>query len=588
MIGDGMPSVAQNCRWTVSRTNREYVEYVSKLTGLSIHVSQTLINRNIKTAEQIDTFLNPCLSKLADPYTLQGMQESVRRIKAAVSSKERILVHGDYDADGVTATAIMVEALRKIGAEVSYFIPDRSSGYGLGLEGVKTARDAGVSLIITVDCGITSFEAVSAARASGIDVVITDHHEPYSNSGKHEASISVEVPFVLPEACAIIDPKLDGGDSPMSRLSGAGVALKLAQALLGNSIDAVHGLMDLAALGTAADVVPVTGDNRVMLKEGFNLIHAGERAGIRALKKISEMKSSGVKASTLQYTLVPRINAAGRISNATDVVKLLLTDNNSEAEQLAEWLNGLNSRRQVIGETVLVQAMEIIRASGADKYDAIVVGAEGWHPGVLGIVAAKLVDAFYRPAFVFSVKDGIAKGSARSIPPFDVHSGLSSCNSLLINFGGHKQAAGLSLAAEKLDEFREAISRVVSNTVAADDLSPVLRIDASMRLQDINNELINDISRLEPFGFDNEEPVFGARRLEISQTRLVGKNHLKMQLRQDGKCMDSIGFDFGDMLNYLKKGDLVDVAFHPVMNEWEGGRGLQMNLRAVRPSDNGI
>jgi single-stranded-DNA-specific exonuclease len=232
--------------------------------------------------------------------------------------------------------------------------------------------------------------------------------------------------------------------------------------------------------------------------------------------------------------------------------------------------------------------MEIIKASGADEYSAIVAGAEGWHPGVLGIVAAKIADVFSRPAFIFSLKDGIAKGSARSIPQFDVHNGLNSCKSLLRNFGGHKQAAGLSLAEEDLDAFRHAISQVVSDTVPAEGLAPVLRIDSSMRIQEINSELINDLSRLEPFGFDNEEPLFGARGIEISQSRIVGNNHLKMQLRQDGKSMDSIGFDLGGMKEHLKNGDLIDAAFLPVMNEWEGGRGLQMNLRAVRPSENGI
>jgi single-stranded-DNA-specific exonuclease len=583
-----MPSVSPNCRWTVNRTNREFLEYVSKLTGLSLPVAQALINRNLRTPDRIDAFLNPALTKLSDPYDLPGMSRAVKRIAESIRVKERILVHGDYDADGVTATAIMIEALKKLGCEAAYFIPDRSSGYGLGMEGVAYAADIGAKLIITVDCGITSFEAVSEARARGIDVVITDHHEPAMKVDDAHTLPGGNRPSALPDAAAIIDPKLEQGDSAYSVLSGAGVAFKLAQALLGNSLEAAHELIDLAALGTAADVVPVTGDNRILIKEGFSLIQAGNRIGISALKKAAGVKSGGVRASMLQFVLVPRINAAGRIDNATAVVKLLLTDSADEAERLALWLNGLNISRQAIGEAVFSQAMEMIRAGGLSESGAIVVGAEGWHPGVLGIVAAKIAEAFYRPAFVFAIRDGLAKGSARSIPPFDVHGGLHSCRQVLRTFGGHKQAAGLSLEASDIASFREMISKVVTDTVSADDLVPCLRIDAAMRLADINSGLMHDIEKLEPFGYENDEPLFGARGLEISQSRVVGNNHLKMYLRQDGRSMDSIGFDLGRMLSQLRNGDRVDAAFLPVMNEWEGGRNLQLNLKALRASENGL
>ncbi len=576
-----MPAAAMNFRWTVSRTNPEYVEYISRLTGLSSPVSQTLINRGIKTPGQITSFLNPDISGLSDPYGLSGMPEAVKRISAAINKKERILVHGDYDADGVTATAIVIDTLRKLGADALYYIPDRALGYGMGLEGVRRAKESGVSLIITVDCGITAFEAASAARTMGIDVVITDHHEPAVLDGKPES---------LPEASAIINPKVGQKDSPLSILSGAGVAFKLSQALLGNKIENARGLLDLAALGTAADVVPLVCDNRVLVKEGCNLICSGARPGIRALRQAAGIKANGITASTLQFMLIPRINAAGRIADASDVVKLLLTDSGDEAAGLAEWLNGLNKQRQDIGESVYDQAMEMIRAYGPDAAasGALVVGAEGWHPGVLGIVAARIADAFYRPAFVFSIKDGVAKGSARSIPSFDVHAGLNSCSRILGSYGGHKQAAGLSLPASGLDAFREMISRIVLDTIPADDLVPSIRIDAALRISEINSGLIDEIARLEPFGCENEEPLFGARGLEVSQARIVGSNHLKMHLRQQGRGMDSIGFDMGGMLDHFGNGDIIDAAFLPVMNEWEGGRKMQLNLRAVRPSANGI
>ncbi len=581
-----MSYATSNCKWLLSRTNREYVDYVAKLTGFSIPLAQTMINRGIKTAGQLDSFLNPRLTMLADPFDLPGMAKAVRRIADAVQRGERILIQGDYDADGVTATAIVMAALKKLGSEPRYHIPARVFGYGLGSEGIRKAKESQASLIITVDCGITSFEAVSAANSVGIDVIVTDHHEPVRDT----TSANPAGRFVLPDAFTVVNPKLAQGPSPSADLSGAGVAFKLAQALLGNSLDNVLELIDLAALGTAADVVPVVGDNRIILKEGLKLIQSGVRPGIKALKEVAGIKPGSMRASALHFMLIPRINAAGRIADANDVVKLLLTDSDDEAMRLAEWLNGLNVRRQEIGESVFSEAMDMLQASGSgpEGTGAIVVCKEGWHRGVLGIVAAKITEAFYRPSFILSVEAGVARGSARSIPSFDIYHGLSRCNELLRTFGGHKQAAGLSLSSGDIDSFRDMISRLVLETVAEDDLVPVLRIDAPLKLSDVTADFVREITCLEPFGYGNEEPVFGAKRLEIVQSRIVGNNHLKMYLKQNGKGIDSIGFDLGGMLNEVGPGAMVDAAFVPMMNEWDGGRNLQLNLKSVRESENRV
>ena len=581
-----MSYAMSNCKWLLSRTNREYVDYVSKLTGFSIPLAQTMINRGIKTAGQLDSFLNPRLTMLADPFDLPGMAKAVRRIADAVQSGERIFIHGDYDADGVTATAIVMDALKKLGSEPRYHIPARAFGYGLGSEGIKKAKESKASLIITVDCGITSFEAVSAANSIGIDVIVTDHHEPVRDT----TSANPAGRFVLPDAFTVVNPKLEQGTWPSADLSGAGVAFKLAQALLGNSLDNVLELIDLAALGTAADVVPVVGDNRIILKEGLKLIQSGVRPGIKALKEVAGIKPGSMRATALHFMLIPRINAAGRIADANDVVKLLLTDSDDEAMRLAEWLNGLNVRRQEIGESVFSEAMDMLQASGIgpEGTGAIVVCKEGWHRGVLGIVAAKMTEAFYRPSFILSVEAGVARGSARSIPSFDIYHGLSRCNELLMTFGGHKQAAGLSLSSGDIDSFRDMISRLVLETVAEDDLVPVLRIDAPLKLSDVTADFVREITCLEPFGYGNEEPVFGAKRLEIVQSRIVGNNHLKMYLKQNGKGIDSIGFDLGGMLDEVGPGAMVDAAFVPMMNEWDGGRNLQLNLKSVRESENRV
>ena len=581
-----MSYAMSNCKWLLSRTNREYVDYVSKLTGFSIPLAQTMINRGIKTAGQLDSFLNPRLTMLADPFDLPGMAKAVRRIADAVQSGERIFIHGDYDADGVTATAIVMDALKKLGSEPRYHIPARAFGYGLGSEGIKKAKESKASLIITVDCGITSFEAVSAANSIGIDVIVTDHHEPVRDT----TSANPAGRFVLPDAFTVVNPKLEQGTWPSADLSGAGVAFKLAQELLGNSLDNVLELIDLAALGTAADVVPVVGDNRIILKEGLKLIQSGVRPGIKALKEVAGIKPGSMRATALHFMLIPRINAAGRIADANDVVKLLLTDSDDEAMRLAEWLNGLNVRRQEIGESVFSEAMDMLQASGRgpEGTGAIVVCKEGWHRGVLGIVAAKMTEAFYRPSFILSVEAGVARGSARSIPSFDIYHGLSRCNELLRTFGGHKQAAGLSLSSGDIDSFRDMISRLVLETVAEDDLVPVLRIDAPLKLSDVTADFVREITCLEPFGYGNEEPVFGAKRLEIVQSRIVGNNHLKMYLKQNGKGIDSIGFDLGGMLDEVGPGAMVDAAFVPMMNEWDGGRNLQLNLKSVRESENRV
>lgn len=569
-------------RWLVNKTNPEYVNYISKIASVSLPFAQVLINRGIKTSDHLDTFLNPHIDRLSDPFELPGIITAIDRIKEAKRQGERVLVHGDYDADGVTATAIIVEALREIGIDVHYFVPDRiSHGYGFGEAGIEKAKEIGAKLIITVDCGITSFDAVSTASSLGIDTIITDHHEPrrVQSEGKSE--------FLLPEAIAVINPKLLGNSLPithnLSQLSGAGVAFKVALGLFENRIDYVYKLLDLAAIGTGADVVPVIGDNRIIIREGIKLIQSGERAGIRALKEVSGIRQDFFKTSFLYYMLIPRINAAGRMANATDVVKLLTTKSDIEAEELAKWLNDLNSKRQETEESVCNEALEMLNSMNNDR-GAIVIASEGWHPGVVGIVASRIAEKYYKPVFVFTVKDGVAKGSARSIPAFDIHCGLTQCRDILKRFGGHKQAAGLSLLSSDMDKFSEMISGIVLNTLSDDDFVPVLNIDAAVSISDVSIELINEIAKLEPFGYGNEEPMFGARGLEAINPRIVGNNHLKMHLRQNGRSIDTIGFDFGSLLQIIEEGNLFDAAFLPIINEWDGGRYVQLNLRAIRPA----
>jgi single-stranded-DNA-specific exonuclease len=588
----------------INKTNPEYIGYISRLVSVSRTFAQVLVNRGLKTSDQIYSFLNPDISRLSDPFEMPNIKAAVERIKEAKKQGERLLIHGDYDADGITATAIMVEGLKKFGIDVGYFIPDRiAHGYGFGIAGVEKAKEEGAKLIITVDCGITSFDAVSAANAIGIDVIITDHHEPikrdWSNGVMENLGNEADIlqysntpllQFQLPEAIAVVNPKLltfnsklRTPNSELLTLSGAGVAIKLIMALFENNIDDIYELFDLAAIGTAADVVPVIGDNRIIIKEGIKLMQSGSRIGVKALKDVSGIRNDFFKTSFLYYILIPRINAAGRIADANNVVRLLTTRSTTEAEELSEWLNRLNAKRQEIEEFVYNEAKEMLNSMDTGQ-GAIVLAKEGWHHGVVGIVASRIAEQYYRPTFILSIENGVAKGSARSIPPFDIHSGLAQCSDILQRFGGHKQAAGLSLKSENIKGFMEKLSSIVLNLLSEEDFVPALSIDAAVNISEINFELINEIANLEPFGYCNDEPMFGAKSLEVLQPRVVGNNHLKMHLKQNGRRLDCIGFDFGNMLNTVEDNALIDAVFVPIINEWDGGRYLQLNLRGIRPS----
>ncbi|MCG2814019.1 MAG: DHH family phosphoesterase, partial [Thermodesulfovibrionales bacterium] len=388
--------------------------------------------------------------------------------------------------------------------------------------------------------------------------------------------------YSLPEAVAVINPKLSSSGSPLAILSGAGLAFKIAQALftLHSSQFTVHDLLDLAAIGTMADVVPLTGENRILVKEGMKLIHEGRRQGIRTLKSVAGLDKRELRAGLLSFTLIPRINAAGRISDASDVVRLLLSETEGEAEDLGSWLNRLNSERQKIEEEVYQKAREALQVMHDER--VIVLSGEGWHQGVVGIVASRIAEEFYRPTFILSVEDGIAKGSGRSIPSFDLCRGLAECREFLLSFGGHRQAAGVRLKVENIPLFEKAMQRIVETALSKEDLVPSLEIDADVALSEVNHSLIREIAMLEPFGYCNEEPFLAARKLEVVNPRIVGNNHLKMKLKHGAHSVDAIGFDMGS----TEVSGAVDAVFTPTLNEYNGSSYLQLNLKALRPSKN--
>ncbi|RMG03438.1 MAG: single-stranded-DNA-specific exonuclease RecJ [Nitrospirae bacterium] len=557
-------------RWLVQKTNPDFIRYLSRCASISTAFAQILINRGIKTPSDIYNYLDPTIDNLEPPDSLGGIAEASRLIKEAVSSNKKILVHGDYDTDGLTGTAILVIAIRNLGGKVDYFIPERlAHGYGFNAPGVRYAKETGADIILTVDCGITSLEATRLARDEGMGVIITDHHEPKLDESGNP---------VVPPADIVINPRLS---NPSSTISGSMVAFKLALSLLGQ--EAAMELIDLATLGTIADIVPLIGENRIITKEGLRRINESPRPGLLALKEVSRINGREVTANGLAYTLIPRLNASGRVDKAREVISLLISDNYNTALPLAERLNELNLKRQEIQEEIYQEAKAMLDKKG--YHLSIVLASENWHEGVVGIVASRLAEEFYRPSFVFNIKDGIAKGSARSIPPLNLYDTISACSNILLSYGGHKQAAGIRLKEENLPLFEEAINNLLSETLTDEDLIPLLTIDASVTLRDVNFSLVREINKMEPFGCGNPSPLLGAKGCEVVYPKVVGKGHLKMGLRHRSVTIDCIGFDMGEHLALVEDAGFVDAVFTPTINEWERGKGLQLRLHALRPAE---
>ncbi|MCX7987833.1 MAG: single-stranded-DNA-specific exonuclease RecJ [Thermodesulfovibrio sp.] len=552
----------QYSEWVVVKTNQDYLHYISKSLNISLPLSQVLISRGFKDIDEIYSFLNPSMDNI-EPFDISGVYEATRIINEAINSNIRILINGDYDADGLTSTAILYDILRKRGAQVFYHIPHRIlHGYGLSMASIEEAKRIGAKLIITVDCGIRDFETIEYAKKEGIGVIITDHHEPLRINGEP----------LLPDALVIINPKIDG-NFKYNFLAGVGVAFILANAL---SREESLQYLDLVTLGTYADMVPLTYANRILIKHGWESINSPFRSSIQMLKDIAGVNSNSIKGFHLSFCLIPRINAPGRIDHAKDVVRFLISDDEGEVESLAQWLNQINSLRQKTEEKILAEVEEKLIKEFNDEPVIVLWG--DWHPGVVGTVASKLIDKFNRPAFVFSLQGDKAKGSARSPLGVDLQDFLNGCKDLLIRFGGHKQAAGMTLLKDNLLAFKERLCRIAQDMDIND--KNILYLDAAVTFSEVTEKVAEEIKLLEPFGEGNREPLFGAKELTVVNLRKVGSNHLKMYLRQNGSTINAIGFEMGK--ENILEGSLIDAAFTPIINEWEGNRSLQLQLKAVR------
>jgi single-stranded-DNA-specific exonuclease len=539
--------------------------------GVSPALAALLLRRGLETADQARHFLRPGLDDLADPASLAGMGEAVDAVARAVQRRTGILVHGDYDVDGQCASALLTRALRAAGARVTPFLPHRlRDGYDLGPAGIAAAKAAGAGLIITCDCGITATAAVDAARAEGLDVVITDHHLPGAR---------------LPNAVAIVDPQREDDQSGLRQLCGTGIAFKLVQALvpaLGLPGNLPYHFLDLVALATVADIVPLTGENRVLVRYGLRLLSESRWPGVRALIRASGLEGKDIRASQVGFILAPRLNAAGRVGDANDGLRLLLTDDPDEAARLALMLERMNVERQGLDQRILEEAIEQVeRERDPGRDTALVLASESWHPGVVGIVASRVVERYGRPAFLIALDGDVGKGSGRSISRFDLHAALTRCGDLLERFGGHHMAAGLTLRREQLEAFRERFAAVARESLTELDLGPEQRVDLVLELGACDPDLERLCRYLEPCGMGNPSPVFGARGIRLEGARRVGSGHLKGILSGPGGRLAAIGFNWADR---APTAEMLDVAFRLEQNEWQGETTLQARIVALTPA----
>jgi len=535
--------------------------------------ARLLAIRGLSDLDVARRFLSPSLDDLHDPFRLAGMHDAVERILAAIARKERIAVHGDYDVDGVTSTVILRRALELAGADVVHFIPERMrDGYGLQPASLERLHAEGARLVISVDCGIRGMDAARRARELGLDLIITDHHEP-----------DVE----LPAAFAVINPKRHDCSYPDKNLAGVGVALKLVQALCGRTgrSSLLPAFVKIAAIGTLADVVPLVGENRVIAKLGLGLLSRGpHRVGLRALLDVCGLTGKEIDSYHIGFVLAPRVNAAGRMSSPDIAARLLLAADEAmgdEARELATLLDAENQRRQLEEAEIVAQAKKIVETDlEVGSRTVIVVAGPGWHRGVIGIVASKLVDAFHRPAIVLSIDGDIAHGSCRSIPSFDLLGGLETCADLLTKFGGHKQAAGLTIETARIREFRSRVNAHADDRLGPDDLRPRLWLDGPLPFRGITAQVAEELVALAPFGAGNPSPLFTASRVEIVDgPRRVKERHLKMAFKQDGKVMRGMAWRAAEREDFVTgHRDAIDLAFSLEQDTWNGERYLQLSV----------
>ncbi len=554
-------------RWIVKSYDPKLQQELSDALNIHPIVAQLLINRQITTVDQARRFLTTDMAMLYNPFLLTDMDRAVERIKVAQNNKEKVLIFGDYDVDGVTSSALLRRLLRRLDIEAVNYIPHRmDEGYGLNHGIVEFAKSLGIHLIITVDCGITAFEPIKAINQEGMDVIVIDHHEPEGDR--------------IPEALAVIDPKRSDCLYPFKHLSAVGLVAKLAQAILGSVPEED---LDLIAIGTVADVVALQSENRIFVKRGLPLIEKTKKFGLQALLQIAKIAGKKIKPYYIGFILGPRLNAAGRMDSATVALDLLLSEDFVQAQALAQSLEDHNLTRQKMQNEVIQEALSIIEEGDYKNQQIIVVCKEGWHKGVLGIVASRIVEKYYRPTVVISVENGMGTGSARSIEGFALHEAFANCAASLENFGGHKRAAGLRLRHENIEKFTQDINEFAKEVLKDQPLDPTLDIDCEIPFSNLDLPLVELIDSMEPHGEGNPTPVFCSRKLTVkSNPAVLGRDTLKFWVSDGVKSFSAVAFGQASMHKQVKLGCQIDLAFTLGIDDWNKAPTVQLLIKDIK------
>ena len=565
-------------RWKIKQPSEDHVASIKKEFNTSEIIAKVLANRGIESLKSSHNFFNPSNDQLHDPFMMKNMDIAVDRISKNIQNQKPILIFGDYDVDGTTGASLLYLGLKDLNAIVEYYIPHREKeGYGLSAGGIDYAQSVGADLLITCDCGINAFQPVDYANEHGIDIIITDHHIPDKK---------------LPNAYAVLNPKQKGCEYPFKGLCGCGVAFKLISAVSEKSgIGQNVGLnyLDLVALATSADMVPILDENRVLVHGGLDQLEESKSPGIHQLLVQTGLVGESLNVGKLVFGLAPKINAAGRMGDANRTVELLTTSDKTRAEELASILVRENKRRQLIQEDIVNDAIRLVHSQvDLENNKVVIIGSKGWHLGVVGIVASRIKDEFSRPAIVIAFdKEGIGKGSARSIPNLDLYEALSYAAKFLEGYGGHPMAAGLTVHEDKFENFKSLFLRNVNKILTNDDLIPAISIDGEMALTDINSRFMRFLEKLGPFGPGNMRPKFVSRNLSISgQPRLMGNGeHIRFIVSQNGRNYPAVGFKLSSHYEDLIRGVPVDIAYVVEVNQWQGQSNIQLNVRDIQLSD---
>ncbi|MBM3305439.1 MAG: single-stranded-DNA-specific exonuclease RecJ [Candidatus Aminicenantes bacterium] len=557
--------------WAVSPPSAE-ADALAQALGVPPVIGRVLVNRKIATEEEARSFLFGGLDSMHDPYLMKGMARAVERISEAIGKSEKILIFGDYDVDGVLSTVMLIKALRSLGAEVDYFIPERlTDGYGLKADHISVPVERGAGLVISVDCGIKAVDFTARAAEKGIDVIVTDHHRPGDT---------------LPEAVAVLDPVLESSGYPDTGLAGVGVTFKLIQALLeraGKGAQLPH-YMKLVSIGTVADVAALKGENRLFVKHGMKGLSSVANTGLRSLIEACGLANRKISESDLGFRLGPRINAAGRMGQTDLAVRLFFSETSEESAALVRKLDELNALRQRTEEKIFNEARDKVEDKGLDgRYKCLVLGSEAWHRGVIGIVASKLKDHFHRPVLLFAYEDGKAHGSGRSVSDVPLIELLDECRHLFLSYGGHKYAVGCTLSRERMAEFKSALNPLADLRIAEDSLKRKIRIDGPLGFSEVDGRFLDVFALLFPFGVGNPKPVFLAEGVEVlSEPQLLQRKHLKFLARQNGRVMEVLGWDKADWRHVLRRGSRVSLVYTLMLSEYMGEQRVSVSAEDLR------